>query len=737
MKKFINNIILVVLRNKVKTIIISFFFIAVIGGLVTYLVLDNDTTDKTNKCVLKFDTSGGSDIKEFAFKCGSLVKNPNLIPEKNGFEFDHWEYNGKEFKFNSKLKNSVVLKAIYKPLDDTEIITINFDTMGGSKIESYEIKKGDLVLKPKNPTKKGYKFNGWYLDYKPFDFSKPVETNITLKAKWDEKSDKADTIPTVSSSSKYKCAGKFRSDIPEANVKLGYKDHVNWTWSTYGVRVTDTVDPCYETYKSSDESIATVNSKGIITTKNIGIVYISECFNDTETKKEVVCFKGKLIVEPMEPIPDNDEIWLINCRVDNYTMEIGEKQKIRLEISPSKYKPTTFTWSSDKDGVVKFLDNNGNIEAIGEGEIWISVKSANGTVGACPVKVIPKQVHITSFSLNKSSLNLTRGDKYDLVPNISPDNATNKRIWWSSSNPNVAWVDNGKVVASGNGDAVITATTDDGNKVATCNVFVRDIYVSNVNLSATDIDLIKGETFKLSATVLPNNATNKHVSWSSSNNDVAKVTSSGKITAINDGTATITVSSDDGHASSTCTVRVRSIHVDSISLNKTSTDLYKGNHITLSPTISPSNATNKAVSWSSSNSDVASVDSNGKVTGNSTGTATITATTEDGNKTATCEVRVINQPLTATSSLGITTKFSGNNIERGVEVNITASGGSGTYNYYKIRLYKNGTLVHQVLNKNMFAVGHTNGEYYVEYEVHDTDGAEYSGVSGTTTISGF
>jgi len=168
------------------------------------------------------------------------------------------------------------------------------------------------------------------------------------------------------------------------------------------------------------------------------------------------------------------------------------------------------------------------------------------------------------------------------------------------------------------------------------------ISVSSVSLNKSAITLGIDGTEQLTETVLPTNAPNQTVTWNSSNSNIATVNSNGLVTAISLGTATITVTTQDGNKTAQCVVAVSSsvISVASISLNKNSTTLSVSASEQLTATISPSNATNKTVTWSSSNSGIVSVNSNGLITAQSAGTATITVTTQDGNRTAQCVVTV-------------------------------------------------------------------------------------------------
>lgn len=152
-----------------------------------------------------------------------------------------------------------------------------------------------------------------------------------------------------------------------------------------------------------------------------------------------------------------------------------------------------------------------------------------------------------------------------------------------------------------------------------------------------------GETVQINRTITPSNATNKNVTWTSSNPLVATV-NAGQVTAVSNGTATITASTKDGGFTATCVVTVnagsQNVPVTGVSLNTTQTELTVGNTYTLNASITPSNATNKQVTWSSGNTGIATVDQTGKVTAVAAGTTTITVKTADGNKTAACSVTV-------------------------------------------------------------------------------------------------
>ena len=251
---------------------------------------------------------------------------------------------------------------------------------------------------------------------------------------------------------------------------------------------------------------------------------------------------------------------------------------------------------------------------------------------------------VTEVKLDKDSLSLEVGGTATLTATVEPDNATNKNVTWTSNNTDVATVVDGIVTAVAPGTATITVTTADGGFTDTCQVTVTaaTVPVSGVTLNKTALSLPVGGTETLTATVAPDNATNKNVTWSSDHESVATVDATGKVTAVGAGTATITVTTVDQSKTATCEVTVTAapVPVSGVSLNKDSTSLTVGDTETLTATVKPEDATNKAVTWTSSNSTVATVDQNGVVTAVAPGTATITVTTQDGNHTDTCTVTV-------------------------------------------------------------------------------------------------
>lgn len=254
---------------------------------------------------------------------------------------------------------------------------------------------------------------------------------------------------------------------------------------------------------------------------------------------------------------------------------------------------------------------------------------------------------VSSIKLNATSKTLYNGKSTTLKATVFPINATNKRLTWKSSNTKVATVDkNGKVKALKVGNAIITATSTDGSNVsAQCKIKVVQ-RVTKIKLNKSIINLSKkGKTAKLKAAVLPNNAYNKSVTWKSNNTKVVTVDKNGKIKATtNKGTTYVNAIAKDGSKIRTRILVVVGKKVKKITLNKSSVTLNRGaknRTFQLKKAIKNKNATYKGVSWYSSNKNVATVNSNGKVTIKHRGKVVITVKAKDGsNKSAKCKFTV-------------------------------------------------------------------------------------------------
>ena len=263
---------------------------------------------------------------------------------------------------------------------------------------------------------------------------------------------------------------------------------------------------------------------------------------------------------------------------------------------------------------------------------------------------------VNSVSVYPKSISLKVGTwSYAAYAEVCPSNADCKEVQWHSDNSSVASVNasSGYICANEVGTAHIYATATDGSGCSDyLTVTVSNTFpVTSVTLNRSSLSLEEGQRASLSATVYPDNATNKNVNWTSSNNAVATV-SCGVVTAVSKGSAKITATAaDDSGCFDCCTVIVTGdIMVTNVSVSPSSKSLTVGATCYLYETVTPSNATNKTVLWSSSNTNVATVNPNsGLVTACGAGAATIYATAQDGSgKRGTCSISV-SAPVSVTS----------------------------------------------------------------------------------------
>ena len=318
---------------------------------------------------------------------------------------------------------------------------------------------------------------------------------------------------------------------------------------------------------------------------------------------------------------------------------------------------TFFEWSSNKPDVAK-VSHDGIVTAISEGMTAITVKSECGSKSTvCVVTVsIPDVAYtnVSSVTLCNSDLFLSPGSNATLSAAIEPSNASDRVIFWFSSDPAVATVsNNGEVIAISEGTATIVVTSKCGGKSAACIVTVSlfiDGYVSvySVSLSNMELSLAPGDNITLTATIEPPEASDNTIFWSSNNPAIATVSDVGLITAVSEGTTAIIATSRCGSKSAACVVNV--IPVTSVSIIPSEITLFSGDNTMLLAIVEPSNASEKTVYWSSNNPAVAIVDVDGIVTAISEGKADIVATSKCGEISAICAVTVSlpAEPLTIT-----------------------------------------------------------------------------------------
>ncbi len=382
------------------------------------------------------------------------------------------------------------------------------------------------------------------------------------------------------------------------------------------------------TWASSNTSVATVNN-GVVTALDPG----------TATITVTTAYGGYTATCEVRVTP----IGVTGVTLNPTTLALVTENTAVLTatVAPANAANKKVTWTGSKPAIAT-VDNNGKVTALSVGTTTITVKTEDGgKTATCEVTVTATTVAVTGVTLDNTKLSIVVGKTANLVATVAPADATNKKVTWTSSKPAITTVDNnGKVTAKTVGTTTITVKTEDGNKTATCEVTVTSVKVNSIELAPKTLSLETGKTATLVANISPANAANKNVTWTSSKEAVATVDNNGKVTALAVGTTTITVKTEDGNKTATCEVMVTSVKVNSIELAPKTLSLETGKTATLVANISPANAANKNVTWTSSKEAIATVDNTGKVTALAIGTTTITVKTEDGNKTATCEVTV-------------------------------------------------------------------------------------------------
>ena len=250
-------------------------------------------------------------------------------------------------------------------------------------------------------------------------------------------------------------------------------------------------------------------------------------------------------------------------------------------------------------------------------------------------------IEVTEVKLNLYSVNLVLHDNLQLKATVSPDNATDPVVTWTSSDAGVVSVSEDGLIEALAAGGPVTITASAGSKSDQCTVNVL-VPVTGVSLDQTELSLVEGDFVTLTATVVPESATDPAVTWKSSDESIATVSQDGLVRVVKPGNATVSVTTVDGGFSAACAVTVvpRKIPVEGVSVAPASATLARGESLQLSVSVSPADATDKSVVWQSSDSGIASVDKNGLVTAQGAGSAVISAITNDCGKKAYCGITV-------------------------------------------------------------------------------------------------
>lgn len=408
-------------------------------------------------------------------------------------------------------------------------------------------------------------------------------------------------------------SGSIFVDVPVQNVSLVQDSFTLEKGTTDNIEIdyspSDTTTAKNYSFTSNNNDIVTVDEDGVMSAVGNGSTTIDvEAFGET--------FEVNVTVET--------SINKVTLDETNIEMAKGEEKTISATVEPSDTTMSKeLTWESSNPDVVT-VDENGKIEAISGGYATITATSVNGVSASLNVVV---NVPITNATINKDNLTMNKGDEEQLEVTIEPSDATDKEITWTTDDDEVATVDeNGKVTAVGAGETTITAKV--GSFTLTTDVEVV-VPIEKIELNETSIEMLPTQEKNLSVIITPNDTTeDTTVRWESNNPDVVSVDNNGVISALEPGNATITATV--GSFSVSAKVKVL-IPIDNIVISNSDVRLNKGETEILTIQVYPENAEeDTTVTWESSNTNVATIDSNGKVTAVGRGNAIITGTLENG-----------------------------------------------------------------------------------------------------------
>lgn len=380
-------------------------------------------------------------------------------------------------------------------------------------------------------------------------------------------------------------------------------------------------------WKSSDESIATVNGLGLLKAIKAGHVTITATTDNGTV--------GVLETDILQ------HAFGIEITPNEATIKNGESMQLQCAFKPADTSNKNLKWSSSSPNVCH-VSSKGVVTALSTGVCVITAESEDGNyTSECKVTVVQPA---SSVTLTPKNIELRAGENYVLHAEIEPATTSDKTLTWSSTDETVVKVDGrGQITAISGGKARIYATSNSDTNISDfCEVTVTQPLVG-ISFSETEIEVFKDDWVQLNVVFTPDNATNKTIKWTSSDVNIALVSGNGMVYGINEGTCSIIATSEDGNYIAICRAKVvnKNVPVESINFDKTQIIGKVSDKIKIEVTILPDNASNKTLSWSTTNEAIASVDNNGLVQLKKSGTATISAKATDGSNVSTqCEVVV-------------------------------------------------------------------------------------------------
>lgn len=399
-------------------------------------------------------------------------------------------------------------------------------------------------------------------------------------------------------------------------------------------------------WTSSNNAVATVDENGTVTAHSAGSATITAKSTDpTMPWLSATC-----------RVTVGQAVTGITINYDVVSVPVKGSATLSAKIAPANASNRGVVWTSSDENVAS-VSAYGSVQGISEGEAVITATAADGSgvTGVCTVKVVKP---VTAVKIPTGKYTVSVQESLNLKASVEPADATVKEMIWTSSNPDVATVSReGKVAGVMPGRARITATSAEQragvpSKSASVEVVVIQP-VKSVAMGSDKLTIAKYGHGQLSARVLPANATNKTLTWNSSNPNIVSVDSRGNLSAKAVGSATITCATTDGtKLNASCQVTVIQ-GVQQISPKTARQGVTEGKTTTVSFNISPADATNKKLSFESSDRSIATVDSNGVVTGVKAGTVTITARSTDGSNRSS-SMKVVVEPRVTVDAVTFT-----------------------------------------------------------------------------------
>ena len=317
------------------------------------------------------------------------------------------------------------------------------------------------------------------------------------------------------------------------------------------------------TWTSADDNVATVDATGKVTGHATGSAVI--------TAKSAGGASATCKINVMSPLPET-----VSINFDRLVMEVDDTRNLRANVTPSDAY-SMVTWKTSNTGVATVTDG-GQVKAVGTGDATVTATTSNGLEATCNIKVLPKGITATSVKVTPSALKLAVGETGSLSAEILPENVTNRFTTWSSNNTKIATVDaEGNVTAVSEGVCIIYAQCGmvRGSSTVTVSNKVDKIPVSSIVLNNTHISAEIGTQFTLIPTVLPDNATDKRISWVSDSPEVASVSADGVVTVRNKGVAVVTARAMDGSGvTARCTINASSGIADVMGDEEVNAEVY-------------------------------------------------------------------------------------------------------------------------------------------------------------------